>query len=522
MSDFTLTRIDRIRYRPTKIADVFLSLLRSSIAASDKATMARLSIARSLYEPAIPSVLVLPANQEMGNAIEGIHLFGEDHEIWACLICASINQVISEGKVFQTLVEAHWHRGALLLQDDYKDVRESVEGLVGRIASMIPNLAAGAVTVNSTRPKMKESSGALVLHFGMQSSIVPSGEVVNFTINGPGTSPHIAILGKTRSGKSRTGLDISAEIIKKTDLPLLFIDPKGEFVKDGKLISKSEWGGDTLQHFFPNILPLDVPSTPIPLDFLWHSPNAQPHELAQIASGFKDSFQKCIRAKGDVALNTLRESVLELLQANTSPISLANVRERFIDNAGGDNKSGGIGAKLSELEALQLFRPSTPPSEFFSKRWVLSFGSCSDEAKKLVIFLVLDALNSYLLSLEDSSIDSGQNRSLRHLLVVDEAREVLMYKHGALSSLIRKSASRGGVVMLLSQGPDDFDQVEDDFLQQMGTVGVFSLSASNVKNLTGSFGKRMRVEDFADKNLPSGVALVKFSSRLPMKVLAWK
>ncbi|QTO40865.1 helicase HerA domain-containing protein [Desulfovibrio desulfuricans] len=518
MSELTLTRIDRIRYQPTKVSDSFLGVLRSAIAAPDKATVARLAIARSLYEPAIPSALILPPNVEMGNAIEGVHLFGEDHEIWACLVCASVKNVVKEGKDFKALVEAHWHRGMQLLQDDYRDVKESDEAFVGRLASMVSSF--GGITSGTSLNVLNEASGPATLHFGSQSVTYPAGEEIQFTLNAPGTSPHIAVLGKTRSGKSRTGLDMASELILARDLPFLLIDPKGEFVKDGQLIAKSEWGGETLRRFFPEIEPLDVPSTPIPLDFLWQSPNSAPHELARIASGFKDSFQKCIRAKGDVVLNTLRECVLELLREHTGPISLADVRERFVEHSEG--KGGSIGAKLSELEALGVFEPTSPPSSFFSKRWVLSFGGCSDESKKLAIFLVLDALNSYMLSLADSAVDTNNHRALRHLMVIDEAREVLTYRHGALSSLIRKSASKGGVVMLLSQGPDDFDQEEDDFLEQMGTVGVFALSASNVKNLTGTFGKRMKVEDFADKSLPAGVALVKFSGRPQVKVLAWK
>jgi hypothetical protein len=482
--------------------------------------MARLAIARSLYEPAIPSALALPQNSEMGSPIEGVHLFGEDHEVWACLICASVKYVVGDGKGFQSLTEAHWHRGAQLLNEDYRDVKESAEAFVARIASMVPCLSGVAVPVRSD---LKEAGGPIVLKFGTESSSYPHQGEIQFVLNAPGTSPHIAILGKTRSGKSRTGLDMAAELIHKTNLPFLLIDPKGEFVKDGALVAKAEWGGETLRRYFPEIQALDVPFTPIPLDFLWQSPTVAPHEQARIASGFKDSFQKCVRAKGDVVLNILRESVLELLREQAGSISLSDVRERFTAQAEAQGKNtGSIGAKLSELDALGIFVPNDPPASFFSKRWVLSLGGCSEEAKKLAMFLVLDALNSYILSLEESAVDASNHRALRHLLVVDEAREILMYKHGALSSLIRKSASKGGVVMLLSQGPDDFDQEEDDFLEQMGTVGVFALSASNVKNLTGTFGKKMKVEDFADKNLPAGVALVKFPGNPPRKVLSWK
>jgi hypothetical protein len=76
--------------------------------------------------------------------------------------------------------------------------------------------------------------------------------------------------------------------------------------------------------------------------------------------------------------------------------------------------------------------------------------------------------------------------------------------------------------MLLSQGPDDFDQEEDDFLEQMGTVGVFALSSSNVRSLNGTFGRKVRVEDFSDRALPTGVALTKLPGVSPQKIVAWE
>jgi hypothetical protein len=316
---------------------------------------------------------------------------------------------------------------------------------------------------------------------------------------------------------------MARQILASTDLPMLLIDPKGEFVKDGQLVSKNEWGSQTLESFFPGIRPLDVPRDPIPLDFLWRSPDMTEQELAQLAIAFQDSFQRCIRSKGDVKLDLLRQAVLGLLERQRRPISLDDVLKAFTDLAEQSRQSvGSIGAKLSAITSLNMIRPSMAPEEFFSKRWVISFGSASDEPKRLAIFLILDALNSYLMSLPDSGVDNEGNRMLRHLLIVDEAVEVLRYRHRALSSLVRKSASKGVVVMLLSQSADDFDQEEDDFLEQMGTVGVFALSSSSVKSLDGAFGRRMRVEDFSDRVLPPGVALVKLPGKQASKIVAWQ
>ncbi len=520
MSEFNLTRIDRLRYRPTKEAEDFLGGLRSTLIHGDKATVAKLAIGRSLSEPANGHQIGVPEGADMGYPIEGTHLFGDDADIWACLIVGSASTPPTDANAFRVLVEAHWHRGAMLLKTDYEDVKRSDVDFVIRLAGMLPS---GLPRTPSSFEPLKESEGPVSLRFGAESRDPDSGETLTYTINAPGISPHLAILGKTRSGKTRSGLDIARQIVASADLPVLLLDPKGEFVKDGELVRKTEWGGKTLEAFLPGIRPLDVPRVSIPLDFLWRSPDMSEQELAQLAIAFQDSFQKCIRSKGDVKLDLLRQAALGLLERQRRPISLEDVLQALTDVADRSRQSvGSIGAKLSAMTSLSMIRPSVSPGEFFSKRWVISFGGASDEPKRLTIFLILDALNSYLMSLPDSPVDSDGNRSLRHLLVVDEAVEVLRYRHRALSSLVRKSASKGALVVLLSQSADDFDQEEDDFLEQMGTVAVFALSSSSVKNLDGAFGRRMRVEDFSDRALPPGLALVKLPGQAPRKVVAWK
>ena len=162
------------------------------------------------------------------------------------------------------------------------------------------------------------------------------------------------------------------------------------------------------------------------------------------------------------------------------------------------------------------------PSQFFAESWVIGLGSTTEEAKKLVMFLLLDALAAHVIGQQDSQPDSAGHRVLRHLLVVDEAREILSYKHAALSNLLRKAGSKGQVVILLSQSPEDFDKEEDDFLSQMGTVAVFASSTQSVKSLRPIVNKKVQPEDLNDSALAKGIALVKLPGREPMKILAWK
>lgn len=521
--DFSLDRISSLRFRPTKEADEFLNFLRGSLITGERYRVARLAIGRSIAADGVPELL--PKGTELASAIEGTHLFGDDKSLWAVLVVQASAAPITTPEQFRHLVEAHWHRGADLLRKDYESARSDDVDFAIDLASLAgpPNSgprpdsgASGSLGGDGTVSRLTVRFGEVGID---QRSNVP----VEITLNAPGVSPHIALMGKTRSGKTRTGLAIAESLAEAATLPILFIDPKGDFVRDGKLLPQSDWGGKTLADRFPGIEALDVPSRPVPLDFLALPRAATDTQIAEIAIQFRDSFKKCVKAKGDVAMDGLRVAVDGLLHTAGRHISLEMIREEISrQNALAGKKKDSIEAKLNELTSLHLFEPTMPPAEFFRRRWVIGLNRAGDESKRLVMFLLLDALANHLLSLENSATDSLGHRGARHLLVVDEAVEILRYKHAALSKLIRQSAAKGGIAMLLSQSPEDFDQEEDDFLAQVGTVGVFASSARSVTGLSAALGRRVRPEEFGDRELPRGVALVKLAGRDPQKVIAWR
>lgn len=165
------------------------------------------------------------------------------------------------------------------------------------------------------------------------------------------------------------------------------------------------------------------------------------------------------------------------------------------------------------------------PSEFFRNSWVLSLKSLgTEELKKIVILLILDALRSFVLSQPDSEVVEGY-RSLRHLLIIDEARRILANKkYQSLVDLVRQGRSKGEVVMLLSQDPSDFDGQADDFTTQLGTIVAFACAQSDrgLRSLQGAFGRRLQPSEFSDTFLPAGVAFTKLPSRLPERIACWE
>ncbi len=519
-ADFSLSKIDKQRYRPAAEVEDTLDELRRNLIVGEKFRVGRLAIARSLSEE--DAIAPLPKGTEMGTSIEGQTLFGDDTSIWACLI-AEASPLLTTVEQFKAYVEAHWTRGAKLLQQDLDNADQRHAKFITNLAAMAKHRTDTALPYADENFRVPQVTGAITVKVGEISTNIKNDQAVSYILNAPGVSPHISVLGKTRSGKTRTGIVIAEHIAAQRPLPMLMIDPKGEFISKGKFVKKTEWQGRTLADRFPGIKPLDVPNQSIPLDFLYRSPRPTPVELAQLAMSFKDSFQKCLRAKGDAALNTLRQAVQDLLTDTTHPISLESVLHEVQDaNQRQGRASNTIEAKLSEMCALRLFEPKIPPHEFFADRWAIGLGDATEESKRLVIFLLLDALAKYLLSLPDSDTDASGHRAVRHLLLIDEAKEILSYKHNALSNLVRKSAAKGGIVMLLSQSPDDFEGEEDDFLSQISSIVVFTSSTNSVKDLRAALGRRLAPEDFSDKNLPTGVALTKLPKQDLMKVRAWQ
>ena len=83
---------------------------------------------------------------------------------------------------------------------------------------------------------------------------------------------------------------------------------------------------------------------------------------------------------------------------------------------------------------------------------------------------------------------------------------MLSYGQPSLINLVRESRSKGMSVFLISQSPEDFDTVEDNFLDQIGLTLCFKTNGTSPRVLKVCLGQTV---DLA--GLPDGVAV----SRLP-------
>jgi DNA sulfur modification protein DndE len=505
----------RSSFSPTEESAAFEDRLRTVFGLQHKYDSARLLIGRSLAEPEPPEPLGKDTAM-FGRAISGELLFGDKVDLWICALTVdgkfSMSATFSD---FKSLVEAHWARGFTLVRDELERCERNETTLVQRLCEILPE---------GTRPYVEAgglaggAEGEIKLRIGSTSRLVSTNEPIEFTLNGPSTAPNIALMGGVGKGKTTTGTQMAIELVRDARIPLLFIDPKGEFVADGRV-------SGALADLGPSITGIEVTSEAIPLDFLPHT-SASGQRIARAAMRMRDTLMMCCRSPGDLQKDLLKTAIQDTITAGTDR-SLEAIRDRYERQLLANGKQGmdSIISRLNEVTdaSMPCFTPQLQPAQFFSRSWVISLKLLPEELKRLVTLLLLDATYSFLIEQDDSPVPNGF-RVLRHLLVVDEARKILREKRSeSLVDLIRQGRSKGAVVMLLSQDPSDFEGEADDFLSQIGTVVAFACNQSRkgLGSLEGVFGRKLQAAEFTDTQLEPGVAFVKLPGREPDRIRCW-
>ncbi len=465
---------------------------------------ARLAIARSL---AISDAPVSPT-AEAGRVIKGDTLFGTGSDLlsWISLLVEHQGRPPKDIGELQTWVRAHWSRGMLqlgaLLDESGNDAGEFWR-LIADAA--LPQGPAGKTDVYS--PTDSTTARALILTVGEIGEDVADGATVLWALNAPGGSPHAAFMGGVGSGKTRTAAAMLRRIRETVPVPIIAFDFKGDLSDDKNRLHEAF--GATV---------LNPPAHPIPLDVLALA-DATPMGITLAAQRLRDSLTTLKGAGfGPIQRNLLSEAAERALR-NRRPCSLPDVRDALISvYEEQDRKEDGAIATLQDLSRFSLFSPELSPEAFFQRSWIVRLTSdLPDLVKVSIVTLITDALDRYLNSLPDSPIDKDGNRALRVIAMIDEAHRILEAKLPGLSGLVRLSRSKGGSVVLISQGPDDFSGVEDDFLDQMGLVVAFrtNADAKAVRRILGSTANLAKLE--------RGQAWTKMGGESSARrVLAWR
>lgn len=509
MNAITLEQVLLAGFQTSAEADRRTEQLRSNLGLSAKNRIARLAIGRSLSESSYPTGNLDGA----GKPIKGDVLFGlNELPLWVGLLFTHLKKTDSRAELtlptLQDLVKRHWNRGVSLLMEDWAEAGEDynrfVEVLVRRRANLPETGGVSPVTVTSG-DGVWEAAGRdpipVLVDLGRE---VDTNEPFHWTVNGVGYSPHVAVMGQAGSGKTRTMLEMLMQVRKQSGAPIILMDlGKGDLAN---------------QHGFIDAIGarvLRVPEEPVPLD-MFHGSDDTELTASDAIMGFRDSFAKVMQSKaGAVQLEIMKDALRPLFshRKNISLGEIALTLRDFYDDR--KLKTDSVISTISDLTERIIFQPEISPARFFSQSWIITFANAHETQKNLAAYLLLDALNTFLKRAPEAPQDAQGHRAIRAVLAVDEARHILASRHKALSDNIRLHRSKGLMVALASQSPDDYDGAGDDYLENIGLPVCFKTNAASNQVLQNMFRGKV---SFAA--LPTGVFMTVKDSK-PIKVKAF-
>ncbi len=149
---------------------------------------------------------------------------------------------------------------------------------------------------------------------------------------------------------------------------------------------------------------------------------------------------------------------------------------------------------LRDLANFNLFwshSHTTKPFEKISNKSMIIDLHAMPVLKELVGYLIIERLYKEMASLPDSPVKDGR-RTLRTILVIDEAHNYLSQKNIFLQRIIREGRSKGIVVFFASQSPSDYQQKFFNFQELLEFAYIFQsegVSAGSIQDILGCSAK---------------------------------
>lgn len=336
------------------------------------------------------------------------------------------------------------------------------------------------------------------------------GEDVNIRLNDLDEfdSHHIAIAGTTGAGKTQLIKDILFQISKKTDTELkyIFFDYKGGGSRDELDYFLKETSCE-----FVDLLEDEFNFNP--LEFI--SLSNERKQLFEIQS-FIDSIKAIEPKIGIKQSHYLKQIVTSLFSKNEHPTldDVDSELKRFYEEE--EKSPDSLLSVIDSLSSGLFNKPLGEKGNIYDRSLYLNLpNTIADTTRQLCVFLILKYLLAEFSKAEDTRPSGSDNiKPLRYVVVIDEAHVYLGNKNARkiLEDLLRVIRSKGVVIILLTQGIEDFKKKDFDFSSQIKIPICLDVKEKNIKSLTHFLGTATSKKKFekAIAGLESGKAIVNF------------
>jgi DNA sulfur modification protein DndE len=387
---------------------------------------------------------------------------------------------ISEDEFFsnKSLVKDHIENGCKQLSKLYNECGHNADILIKKLV--------GLVEFGGRRELLGH---ALDIFLG-KTLLQNSDLVMELNNTAKHANSHMAIMGKPGVGKTQFLLKILADIRSQSNYQINFIyfDYKGDVVSNGKFLEIGKVQAYRLLQ--------DEQSLPINPFIL---PSYDEQTIIVSAREKAESFSSINSKFGVVQKGALAEAIRAAYEKRAGSDAPYPDFQDVLENATimyeQDNKKDDTLIEvLRDLSDFNLFwkhGSEVTPIDRLTTRTLLIDLHAMPVLKELAAYLVIERLYKEMAYLPDSPVEEGR-RTIRTILVIDEAHNYLSQKNLFLQRIVREGRSKGIVVFFASQSPNDFQQKNFNFQELLEFAFIFQcdgLQASSIQDILGCSGK---------------------------------
>lgn len=444
----------------------------------EKATLARIAFALSLVKDGAK----VPQSTGFSGAEMKRPTFVAEDEVFIRAMISYIHKIaeIDEDRLFsnRSIIKDHIDNGASLLNQMFQECGRNADALLKQLVDEI------------------EFSGRKeLLGHGLDIFIgrtLLRREELNLELNNTGkhANSHLAIMGKPGVGKTQFILKILSDIRRQSKYQTNFIyfDYKGDVVDNMRFLDVAK-----IQTFRLLQGTQSLPINPFVL------PNYDEQSVNVSAREKAESFASISSKLGVVQKGALTEAIRAAYAKRAESLlpfpDFHDVYQIVIAMYEQDNKKDdSLVEVLRDLSDFDLFwkhGSDIDPIDRLSNRTMLIDVHKMPVLKELVAYLVIERLYKEMIALPDSPVKEG-HRTIRTILVIDEAHNYLNQKNIFLQRIIREGRSKGIVVFFASQSPNDYQQKFFNFQELLEFAFIFQcegVAANSIQDILGCSAK---------------------------------
>lgn len=373
-------------------------------------------------------------------------------------------------------------------------------------------IASGNIQSNS----LNEFNSLLTFEIGKTEN----GEAIKIPINDlrEFDNRNMAIAGMAGSGKTQLMKDILYQISKNTnnELKFIFFDYKGE----GNPTQLKPFLDATKCEFVDIVNDNGVKFNP----FLSISIDERQRPFS--IKAFVDTVATFVPSVGVAQKNILTNVITDLFDSKNGAYPTINelfeaIEEYYEEN---NRRPDTLYAGIQDL-TTNIFNCDVNNPNILDKSLYLNLPpALSDTLRQLVVFLLLRYFNTYFSSTNDCE-PVEHIFPLRYVIVIDEAHIYLKNKNArkALEELLRLLRSKGVIIVMLSQGVEDYKTKDFDFASQVKLpicLNVQNKDYKAISNFVGTPSSKFKLEAEI-KKLDSGKGLINIGEPKIIELRQW-